>query len=143
MVSSASRNGRRLICVTINDGNDWQDHQKLLEQGFAGYQMKNLVTQGDSLGTRDVLAGQTEKVQLLADENFSFPLSQNEQVEIVISGPGFAYAPVVQGQEAGFAYFLIDGKTVGKIPLIYGQTVEQEQTPPKKHFWDRWFGGNK
>ena len=61
----------------------------------------------------------------------------------MISGPGFAYAPVVQGQAAGVAYLQIDGRTVGKILLIYGQTVEQEEPPPKKHFWDGWFGGTK
>ena len=143
LVSSAVRDGRRLVCVTINDGNDWQDHQRLLEDGFSRYQLKNLITQGECLGTRDVLAGQAERVQLLADGDFSFPLAENEQVQIVISGPGFAYAPVVQGQVAGCAYLQIDGNTVGKVPLIYGQTVEQEQTPPKKHFWDRWFGGTK
>ena len=143
LVSSATRGGRRLVCVTINDGNDWQDHQKLLEDGFSRYQLKTLVSQGDCLGTRDVLAGQTDRVQLLADGNFSFPLAEDEQVKIVISGPGFAYAPVVQGQAAGVAYLQIDGNTVGKIPLIYGQTVEQEEPPPKKHFWDRWFGGTR
>ena len=33
LVSSAARQGRRLICVTIDDGNDWQDHAQLLEKG--------------------------------------------------------------------------------------------------------------
>lgn len=143
LVSSACRDGRRLICVTINDGNDWADHQKLLEDGFSNYQIKTLVTQGDCLGTRDILGGQADRVQLIADGDFAFPLAQNEQVQVVISGPGFAYAPVVQGQAAGFAYLQIDGKTLGKVPLVYGQTVEQEQPAPKKHFWDGWFGGRK
>ena len=31
LVSSASRQGRRLVAVTMNDPDDWQDHQKLLE----------------------------------------------------------------------------------------------------------------
>jgi D-alanyl-D-alanine carboxypeptidase len=35
LVSSATRDGRRLICVTINDGNDWADHAVLLEDGFS------------------------------------------------------------------------------------------------------------
>ena len=34
LVSSAKRNGRSLVAVTINDPNDWQDHKKLFDYGF-------------------------------------------------------------------------------------------------------------
>lgn len=141
LVSSAQRDGRRLICVTINDGNDWADHQSLLNDGFSRYARKQIVTKGDVLGTRAIAGGRTDEVQLLAANDFVFPLSSQEEPKIVTSGPDFAYAPVVQGADAGYAYILLDEKTVGKVPLIYGQTVEQQQDPPKKHFWERWFGG--
>ncbi len=141
LVSSAIRDGRRLICVTINDGNDWADHAKLLEEGFARYETRSLVSTGDCLGTRDIIGGQAERVQLLTAEDFSYPMTREEQLQVVIGGPAFAYAPVVQGQEAGFAYLLVDGKVAGKVRLLYGQTVEQEEPPKKKHFWDGWFGG--
>lgn len=141
LVSSATRDGRRLICVTINDGNDWADHAALLEEGFSKYSPRTIVAEGDCLGTRDVLGGTADKVQLLAAEGFRFPLADVEQPELVVSGPGFAYAPVVQGADAGFGYVLLDGVTVGKVKLVYGQTVEQEAAPRKKHFWDGWFGG--
>ena len=35
LVSSAVRDGRRLIAVTMDDGNDWADHAALLDYGFA------------------------------------------------------------------------------------------------------------
>lgn len=143
LVSSARRNGRRLICVTINDGDDWKDHASLLENGFSRYSVKTIVTEGECLGIRSVVGGESEQVQLLAAEGFQFSLTDREKPEIVISGPGFAYAPVVQGAEAGYAYIVLDDATVGKVPLVYGQTVEQEQPPEKKHFWDGWFGGIK
>ena len=34
LVSSATRQGRWLIAVTMSDPNDWQDHKLLLDQGF-------------------------------------------------------------------------------------------------------------
>ena len=43
----------------------------------------------------------------------------------MLSGQGFVYAPAVEGADAGFAYVVINGKAVGKIPVIYGATVEQ------------------
>ena len=35
LVSAARRGGRTLICVTLNDPNDWQDHCALLDAGFS------------------------------------------------------------------------------------------------------------
>lgn len=35
LVSCAERNGRRLIVVTLQDGNDWADHQTLFDYGFS------------------------------------------------------------------------------------------------------------
>ena len=59
---------------------------------------------------------------------------------MILSGPGFAYAPVVQGQKAGVAYICIGESCVGKVNVVYAQTVEQKQPEKKKHFWDGWFG---
>lgn len=140
LVSSATRQGRRLICVTINDGNDWQDHSSLLEEGFSRYTPNQIVQQGECMGTVSVLGGESERVQLLAEEDFTYPLAAEEKPEILLPGPGFVYAPVVQGQDAGVGYVCLDGKVVGKVSLVYGQTVEYEKTP-KRSFWKRLFGG--
>ena len=37
LVSCAEKNGQRLIAVTLQDGNDWADHQALYEYGFSAY----------------------------------------------------------------------------------------------------------
>ena len=34
LVSASVRNGITLICVTLNDRNDWQDHEVLYDYGF-------------------------------------------------------------------------------------------------------------
>ena len=41
LVSCAERQGRRLVAVTLCDGNDWVDHKTLYEMGFAAYETKN------------------------------------------------------------------------------------------------------
>ena len=141
LVSSAQREGRRLICVTINDGNDWADHQALLEDGFSRYHRSQIVSVGDVLGSKTVVGGDAQQVQLVAAEDFAFALTAQETPQIVISGTEFVYAPVVQGGQAGYAYICLGEKPVGKVPLVYAQTVEQVKEPEKKHFWQRWFGG--
>lgn len=142
LVSSCTRQGRRLIAVTINDGNDWHDHQQLMEDGFANYAVQQLVHTGDCLGTVEIISGNTGNVELLANADFSYALAPGENPELVFSEPGFVYAPVVQGQEAGFAYVCLNGRTVGKIPLIFGQTVEMESIE-EPSLWEKLFKGGK
>ncbi len=136
LVSSATRQGRRLICVTMNDPNDWQDHKSLLENGFSDYSVRQIVTKGDCLGYAEIAGGQAGIVHLIASEDFSYALTSEETPQIKLSGPGFVYAPVVHGQEAGYGYVCLGGKTVGKVPLIFGETIEQEPEQ-KQSFWDK------
>lgn len=141
LVSSAVREGRRIVAVTIHAPDDWNDHAALLEEGFRRYNVQRIVTKGDRVGSVEILSGEKRKVTLLADENFVYAIAQDEVPQLVISGTGFAYAPVVAGSDAGFAYVLIDGQAVGKIPLVYGETVELQKVPEKKSFLEKLFGG--
>lgn len=127
LVSSATRQGRRLIAVTMNDPDDWNDHKQLLEKGFEGYSVRQIVQKGDCLGTTEIAGGQAGLVSLIAMESFVYALAPEELPEIRLTGPGFVYAPVVQGQDAGYAYVCLQDRVIGKIPLIFGQTVELEQ----------------
>ena len=142
LVSSAKRNGRRLVCVTIDDGNDWLDHKKLYEDGFSRYHTENIINCGQKLGTLQVFGGQEATVDVIAAEDFSFALANGETVETVLSNKGFVYAPAVAGADAGFAYICVDGKPVGKVKVVFDKTVEQK-IPEKKSFWDRIFGGKQ
>lgn len=142
LVSSCIRQGRRLIAVTMNDGNDWKDHQSLMETGFSNFAIKQLVGIGDCLGKVSVISGQTEYVELLANADFSYALTPDEKISIVLNEPGFVYAPVSEGQEAGYAHVCVDGKAVGKIPLIYGKTIEME-IKKEPTLWEKLFKGGK
>ena len=140
LVSSAERQGRRLVVVTINAPDDWNDHSRLLEEGFSEYTMEKLVSKDSCVGTVEIAGGDAGTAELIAGESFSYPLAFGETVQIQLPKPGFVYAPVVCGQEAGEAYVCIDGKAVGTVPLIYGQTIEQ--IPEEKlPFWKRLLGG--
>ena len=88
------------------------------------------------MGTVEIAGGQAGCVNLLAAEDFDFALAEHENMTIEIIGPGFVYAPVVMGAQAGFAHLCIDGKSVGKVGLIYGETIEQTQEK-EKNFWER------
>lgn len=136
LVSSATRQGRRIIGVTIDAPDDWNDHCQLLNEGFTRYQNRQIVQAGQCVGTLTVLGGESGCVQVLAAENFSYALAQEESPVLVLPGPGFVYAPAVAGADAGFVYVLINGNAIGKVPVVYGSTVEQNATE-QKGFWRR------
>ena len=138
LVSSATRNQRRIIAVTINAPCDWQDHASFYEDGFSRYCLQRIVNAGDLIATAEVEGGQNQKVEILAAEDFEFCLAPEETVQLMLPGSGFVYAPVACGAEAGFAYVLVQGKAVGKIPVTYGETIEREKTE-EKPFWKRLF----
>ena len=139
LVSSASRNGRRIIAVTIDDPCDWLDHERLLEEGFSRYSIRQVVSAGDVIGTVDVVGGENSRNEVIAAQDFSYALAEGENPRLMLPGAGFVYAPAVQGADAGFAYVLINGKAVGKVPVVYGTTVEQVKEE-EKSFWEKLFG---
>ena len=140
LVSSAVRQGRRLIAVTMNAPDDWQDHKALLEQGFSQYTQEVLVRKGDVLGTVPIAGGTKAYVQLLAGEDFICSVAQQEAADIILPPRDFVYAPVAMGQEAGFAHITLNDVPVGKVCLEYGETIEIEQQP-QKGFWERLLKG--
>ena len=137
-MSSATRQGRRIIGVTIDAPDDWNDHCQLLNEGFARYQNRQIVQAGQCVGTLEVLGGDSCRIQVLAAEDFSYAMAEGECPMLVLPGPGFVYAPAVEGADAGFAYVLIGGNAIGKVPVVYGATVEQMKEE-EKPFWKRIF----
>lgn len=140
LVSGACRDGRQLVAVTINAPDDWNDHACLLEEGFAGFSLTRILSENQKLGSVTVLGGTEDQVSLLAEADFVFPLAKDEQVSVELPGPGFVYAPVTEGAEAGHAHILVDGVCVGKVRLVFADTVEQQKTQ-EKSFFEKLFGG--
>ena len=83
--------------------------------------------------------GTPSRVAVLAAENFVYAIAEEENPQRLLPGSGFIYAPVAEGADAGYAYVLISGKAVGKIPVVYGETSEIVQPERKNQnrflFW--------
>lgn len=141
LVSSAIRDGRRIIAVTINAPDDWNDHKTLLEKSFTQYTPTDLIGEGQCLGSVSIAGGMAGTAELIAAEGFSYAMAQDENWHYSLPQPGFVYAPVSRGQFAGYAHIYVDDTVVGKVRLIYGETVEQD-TPPKKSWLKRLFSGD-
>ena len=123
LVSCAERNGQRLIAVTLQDGNDWADHQALYEYGFSTYPARTCAVRGKALTQASVSGGIRSSVPLIAGESFCWPAAASEQLttEICLDHP--LSAPVAAGTVVGAAVFRLNGAEVGRVPLAAGRTV--------------------
>ncbi|EXX91775.1 D-alanyl-D-alanine carboxypeptidase family protein, partial [Paenibacillus darwinianus] len=68
LVSSATRNGQQLAAVTLNDGDDWVDHRRLLDWGFANYPLDGLAESGQRLSGYEVTVARAFRYPLAAGE---------------------------------------------------------------------------
>ena len=134
------KQGRRIIAVTLNAPDDWNDHKYLFEKGFSEFSVRDLVFEGECLGNVWIAGGTEGSVELIAENGFSFAMREDENWHLELPQPEFVYAPVVQGQNAGYAHIYVDDIAVGKIPLVYGHTVEQNSVPDAP-WWKRLFIG--
>lgn len=114
LVSCAERRGQRLIAVTLQDGNDWADHQSLFEYGFAAYPAKRMAQLGHALDSRDGLP-------LVAADSFAWPLAQGEALETAVVLDGPLTAPLRAGTRVGEAVFSLNGEEVGRVALLAGR----------------------
>ncbi len=123
LVSCAERSGQRLVAVTLQDGNDWADHQALLEYGFSAYPACRAAVPGQILDTAPVLGGAADTVPLAAAAGFAWPLAEGEELETALELTGPLTAPVTAGTAAGEAVFSVNGKEVGRVALVCGAAV--------------------
>lgn len=123
LVSCAERNGQRLVAVTLQDGNDWSDHQSLLEYGFTHWPAKRAAALGKLVERVPVAGGMKETAALIAADSFAWPLGEGETLETSVELYRDLTAPIRAGTEVGEAVFRLNGQEVGRVELLCGETV--------------------
>ena len=126
LVSCAERGDQRLVAVTLQDGNDWVDHQTLLEYGFSAYPAQRIVTAGEVYEKRTVEGGTLPSAPLVTAESFSYPLGEGERVKTTVELSSPLKAPIAAGSPAGELVFTLDGREVGRVGLSFGENIAPE-----------------
>ena len=120
LVGAAEQKGRRLISVTINAPNDWQDHKTMLDYGFSQYQETTVLSANQQVGQLPVISGTMQSVPAVVQDGLTACLLPEERAEITVYLPHFVYAPVEKGQEIGSAAVYLGEKCLGKLPVYAG-----------------------
>ncbi len=140
LVSAAQRDGMTLVCVTLRDGDDWNDHMALLDYGFAGYHMETAAAGGQVLSSVLVRGGTAASVPLMAAEDLRYPLAPGEQLKVVARCPVSVAAPVVPGQVIGEVCAYLDGELVASVDMAAAApSARREAEESGSRWWERLF----
>ena len=117
LVSACERDGVLLICVTLNAPDDWNDHMKLYDYGFASVECTELPVPEDltqsvaGSDTMQIAAGPSETVTIGAWEG------DISDVHTRILRSPFVYAPVAAGDEIGTLEYYYETTLIASVPL--------------------------
>lgn len=137
LVSAATRGDQTLVCVTLNDPDDWDDHQALLDYGFETYPATQLCQQGSPVGSAAVGGSLNPAVSLLAQADAWYPVAEGEQLEMQLDIFSPLVAPIPQGTQVGTARWVLDGELVAEVPLLAGENVTDDRWQPS--WLQRWW----
>ncbi|MBQ8195175.1 MAG: D-alanyl-D-alanine carboxypeptidase [Oscillospiraceae bacterium] len=125
LVSAAERDGVTLIAVTLNAGDDWNDHTKMLDHGFArvfSYPLELKCSESVAV------AGTGQSVEVYAEEaEISLLPEQRERLTRRVLLPRFVYGDVRQGDRLGCIEFSIDGRVIKSCPLYAASSVTADR----------------
>ncbi len=133
LVSAAKRNGLTLIAVTLNDGNDWDDHKAMLDKGFENYVSKPLVKGGTVLAQAKVKGGSKKKVKLIAPKDVAVAVKKNKKsaLSVSVSEKITVEAPVKKGEACYRADVMENGLKVGEIDLVAKEDILEKESAKK------------
>lgn len=119
LVSAAEQQGRRLIAVTINAPDDWNDHSKLLDDGFSRLTAYTALTDGTMLGSVPIVGGTVETAACRVRGDLSCALLPEETPTVTVCLPRMVFAPVRAGDTAGWAEVRVGETVLARTELIY------------------------
>lgn len=116
LVSACDRDGISLICVTLNDPNDYHDHSLLYDTAFSHMEKYVIPPQDYEMniagGVKD-----TVRVQPAASVSIGIRRGNVPEVEQRVNIRHFMYAPVEKGVYAGCVDYYVDGVLAGSSDL--------------------------
>lgn len=126
LIASATRNNHRLISVIMGDigTNIWSDTIKLLNYGFNNYTLIKL-NDKNTVSTYIDVGKAKFKLPLLTRNAFYYevPIGDEKNVKSFIELKKDIKAPIYKDSVLGYLKYKLNGKIIGKIPLITNETV--------------------
>ena len=129
LVTAVEKNGMKLVCVTLNAPDDWNDHKTMYDDAFSEYTAHKIHNKDDIIVSANVKKGVLDTVNLKTDTDVILPLKKDEINKINTEGIPFEdlQAPIKKGDILGTLTVKIGDEKCGEFPLIAEESVELEK----------------
>lgn len=125
LVSAAKGDGKYVIAVTLNDGNDWADHRELLDIGLSAIEVYAYKPENFSVSL-PVLSGKAGTLPLSAGGT-AFSVPKGQSIKTVVCLPRFIYAPAEKNTVVGNIEYYCRGRLVYKSNILSSTGVKQKE----------------
>ncbi len=140
LVSAAERDGVRLIAVTLNAPNDWQDHTALFDYGFGQVKATDYPVEYEDIRI-NLVGAEQDSIGVVPLQLPTVTVEEADYDKIIrrVLVEPFYYAPLQAGAAVGEIELYLDGEKIGGCTLVAKEDVLQKITEilPAESFWDK------
>ena len=132
-MTSASKDEMNLTVVTINDGDDWDDHRNLYEEAFREYTSYTILNKGEIS-----ILGENyyDEDTLYLKNNFKYLLRKNEEDILKLKFEINKKRKYKNGDEVGMAKVYLGDE------VVHEEKIYVKKGKTKMRFWGKilsWF----
>ncbi len=124
LVSSAERNGKKLICVTINAPDDWNDHKYLLDYGFKNFNKKIISRKDEKVQSFTYNSKYKKKVDILYKEDCVILVGEKDVISTQIKLNEIK-APLKKGSIVGKMEVICSGEKIAEVELVTKKDINK------------------
>lgn len=127
LVSAAERNGICLICVTLNDPDDWNDHISMLDYGFADSKYIKVLSREKVFKTAQT--ADKREIGCYSAEDITIPVYSDTppDAKIITHLCDNLKAPIKRGEKIGTAELMIGSKFIKSFDILCDREITQSK----------------
>lgn len=114
LVTTASKDNLNLVAVTLNDGNDFQDHRGLFEEAFSTFTKYEILKEGNiSIPGEDYYYN----CELFLKESFFYPFLEEEKSSVTVKYQINKIRNFQDDDTVGNAIVMVNGEEIFSLPI--------------------------
>ena len=144
LVSSATKNGAGVVVVTLNDPNDWHDHEQLLDYGLRQLETRELKV--PDLPKVAVMGGKKDRLSLVTNAvSVSLLPEDFDRISCEIELTPSVFAPIKANEPVGSVIYRLGDTVLARAEIFAAHSVDNEKSTVNKDYiyWIRQLLGAK
>lgn len=123
LVFGAAREGMEVIGVVLNCGDWFGEAARLMDAGFAKYELFTALDAGESIRVLPVNEGTQETVSICTEGKLAAPVPKGMVPVLEYDLPEQIEAGQSEGTAVGEARMLLGGEVIAQTPLVLGESL--------------------